>query len=128
MDVESKYDAMTNLFVKDFVAAQNAAGLTPAFLARALKRLINAKKTDTFKGFVESYDGDGNLLRNEVVIYSEPMADNATRRQALQMALNIRGVQTTSPTSVTNIHDAKEINIMGAVHQILTEQGEDVDD
>ena len=115
-------------FLKQFNEAQNAAGLTPSFLATHLKRLITAKKTDTFKGISESYDAEGNLLRNEVVIYSKPMADNATRRQALQMALNIRGVQTTSPQTSLNINNPGEVNFMGAVAKILGENGEPVDD
>ena len=121
-------ETITNLFVGYFLKAQEDAGLTPAFLATALKRLINAKKTDTFKGISESYDAEGNLLRNEVVIYSKPMADNATRRQALQMALNIRGVQTTSPQTSLNINNPGEVNFMGAVAKILGENGEPVDD
>jgi len=115
-------------FVSDFIDAQNAAGLTPSFLATALKRLINAKKTETFKGTTESFDADGNLIRNEVVIYSKPMSDNATRRQALQMALNIRGVQTTSPQTSLSINNPGEVNFMGAVAKILGSNGDQVDD
>ena len=118
-------DEIISLFVKDFLKAQTDAGLTPAFLATALKRLIIAKKTDTFKGNVESYDPEGRLVRNEAVIYSRPMADNSTRRLALQMALNIRGVSTTPPASTTNINNPGEVNIMGAVASILNEEDDD---
>jgi small nuclear ribonucleoprotein (snRNP)-like protein len=128
MGPDSNYEAMTSLFVSDFIKAQNAAGLTPAFLATALKRLIKAKKTDTFKGTVENFDGEGNLIRNDVVIYSKPMTDNATNLKALQMALNIRGVQTSSPQTSLSINNPGEVNFMGAVAKILGANGDPVDD
>lgn len=78
-------------FVKQFNDAQSAAGLTPDFLATSLKRLIKAKKTDTFKGEVTHYSDGKPIKTEDVVIYSKPLEDNATRRLALQMALNIRG-------------------------------------
>lgn len=138
------HEDLTSLFVQDFIKAQNKVGLDPTFLANSLKRLIRAKKTDTFKGEIRTqepvfdslgqpvFEKDGSISlvnkTEDVVIYSKPMSDNATRRLALQMALNIRGVQTTSPTNVTNINDAKEVNVMGAVAQIMAANGEDVDD
>ena len=121
-------ETITNQFVGYFLKAQEDAGLTPAFIATALKRLIIAKKTDTFKGVAESFDPEGRLIRNDVVIYSKPLADHPTRRQALQMALNIRGVQTTSPQTSLNINNPGEVNFMGAVAKILGENGESGDD
>lgn len=121
-------DELHGLFLREFYKAQDEAGLTPDFLAKSLKTLIKAKKTDTFKGISESYDKDGQLIRNEVVIYSKPLADHPTRRQALQMALNIRGVQTTSPQTSLNINNPGEVNFMGAVAKILGENGESGDD
>jgi len=115
-------------FLKQFNKAQNDAGLTPDFLATHLKRLITAKKVDTFKGSVETFEGGFISKKEDVVIYSKPLADNATRRQALQMALNIRGVQTTSPQTSLNINSPGEVNFMGAVAKILGANGEPVDD
>lgn len=143
----SRYDELTSLFVKDFIEAQNEVGLTPKFLATALKRLIDAKKTDTFKGTVETttnttQDVEGQPVTEEVfrkedvVIYSKPLEDHPTRRLALQMALNIRGIQTTSPSANFNINNPGTVNLMGAVAKILGdepveslgENGEPIDD
>ena len=121
-------ETITNLFVGYFLKAQEDAGLTPAFLATALKRLINAKKTDTFKGESTTYEDGKPIKTEDIVIYSKPLADNATRRQALQMALNIRGVQTTSPQTSLNINNPGEVNFMGAVAKILGANGDPVDD
>ena len=115
-------------FLKQFNEAQNAAGLTPSFLATHLKRLITAKKTDTFKGESTTYEDGKPIKTEDIVIYSKPLADNATRRQALQMALNIRGVQTTSPQTSLNINNPGEVNFMGAVAKILGANGDPVDD
>lgn len=115
-------DDVTTLFVQDFIKAQNKVGLDPHFLATSLKRLIRAKKTDTFKGEVTTYDESGKPSKTEdVVIYSKPMEDNATRRLALQMALNIRGIQTTSPTTQVNIDKPGNVNLMGYVAQVLSD-------
>ena len=154
MNASISRDDLTSLFVKDFIEAQNNAGLTPAFLATSLKRLIRAKKTDTFKGEIETEEAllgpDGNPImkqangpdggpiflpdgtlqqepvtvhvKKNVVIYSKPMEDNATRRLALQMALNIRGIQTTSPTTQVNIDKPGSVNLMGYVAQVLGEE------
>ena len=135
----SRYDDLTSAFVKDFILAQNKKGMDPNWFSLRIKSLCLAKKTDTFKGEVEStikttreIDGlpvtEEVFKKEDVVIYSKPLEDNVTRLKALTLAMIIRGVQTTSPTNVTNIHDAKEVNIMGAVAQIMAANGEDVDD
>ena len=135
----SRYDDLTSAFVKDFILAQNKKGMDPNWFSLRIKSLCLAKKTDTFKGEVEStikttreIDGlpvtEEVFKKEDVVIYSKPLEDNATRLKALTLAMIIRGVQTTSPTNVTNINDAKEVNIMGAVAQIMAANGEDVDD
>lgn len=112
-------DVLISDFVRQFTEAQEQAGLTPKFLAISLKRLILAKKTDTFKGEVTTYEEGKPVQTEDVVIYSKPMADNATRRLALQMALNIRGIQTTSPTTQVNIDKPGSVNLMGYVAQVL---------
>jgi hypothetical protein len=122
-------DEVLGAFVQQFNEAQNDIGLTPEYLAKALKRLIRAKKIDTFKGEKTSKkevtDPEGNLsieeIREDIVIYSVPMEDNATRRLALAMALNVRGVQTTSPTTQVNIDKPGSVNLMGYVAQVLGE-------
>lgn len=140
----SRYDDLTSAFVKDFILAQNKKGMDPNWFSLRIKSLCLAKKTDTFKGEIKTqepvfddlglpvFDKDGKIVMvdkaEDVVIYSKPLEDNATRLKALTLAMIIRGVQTTSPTNVTNIHDAKEVNIMGAVAQIMAANGEDVDD
>ena len=135
----SRYDDLTSAFVKDFILAQNKKGMDPNWFSLRIKSLCLAKKTDTFKGEVEStikttreIDGlpvtEEVFKKEDVVIYSKPLEDNVTRLKALTLAMIIRGVQTTSPTNVTNINDAKEVNIMGAVAQIMAANGEDVDD
>ena len=126
---------LTSLFVQDFIKAQNNKKMDPEWFALRLKSLCLAKKTDTFKGEritkkvllgpdQEPFKGEnGNTfveeVREDVVIYSKPMEDNATRLRALQMALNIRGIQTTSPTTQVNIDKPGSVNLMGYVAQVL---------
>jgi len=109
-------ETLIDQFLKRFSAAQEEAGLTPSYLAGTLKKLTKATKTEVFK------------TADDQVIYSRPLADNATRLRALQMALNIRGIQTTSPQTSLNINSPGEVNFMGAVAKILSERREDVDD
>jgi len=123
---------LTSLFVKDFIEAQNKKKMDPEWFALRLKSLCMAKKTETFKGTVETTTKTTREIegvpvteevfkKEDVVIYSKPLEDNATRRLALQMALNIRGIQTTSPTTQVNIDKpgSVNLNLMGYVAQVL---------
>ena len=103
MSEKTPFDQLTADFISEFIEAQNAAGLTPAFLSTALKRLIKSKKTDTFKGTVEQFSDGFLISKEDVVIYSKPLEDNGTRLKALTLALNLRGLQTSSPQGVQTV-------------------------
>jgi hypothetical protein len=120
---------VTAQFVEQFMADCDAVGLTSRRLAVALKYLVNAKKTDTFKAKDEHYNDSGRLIRTEEkVLYSKPLADNAARRAGTEMALNVRGIPTKSPQSPIDIRHSGDVNIMGLISQAMTANGEDVDD
>lgn len=120
---------VTNAFVDLFMTDCDLVGLNSKRLALALKYLVNAKKTDTFKARVEHYDESGRLARvEEKVIYSKPLADNPIRKAGTEMALNIRGVSTKSPQSPIDIHHTGDVNIMGLISQAMSAKGEGIDD
>lgn len=122
------YDELTTAFVREFIDAQNQIKVNAKFLAKGLKKLARATKVETFKAKFTTFEGGKPILEEEKVIYSKPLADNQTQLKAHQLLLNSRGVPTSSPTHQTTIGQAGEVNIMGAVAQIMSERGADVED
>lgn len=123
------FDSLTTAFVREFIEAQNEIAVDAKFLARGLKKLARATKVDTFKGEFITFNEDGKpATKEEKVIYSKRLSDNQTQLKAHQLLLNSRGVPTSSPTHQTTIGQASEVNIMGAVAQIMAQNGADVED
>ena len=122
------FDNLTTEFVREFIDAQNEIKVDAKFLARGLKKLARATKVDTFKAKFTTFEDGKPVLEEEKVIYSKRLSDNITQLKAHQLLLNSRGVPTSSPTHQTTIGQASEVNIMGAVAQIMAERGADVDD
>ena len=124
----SAFDSLTAAFAREFIEAQNEIHVDAKFLARGLKKLARATKVDTFKAKFTSFEDGKPVSEEEKVIYSKRLADNPTQLKAHTLLLNSRGVNTSSPTHQTNIGQAGEVNIMGAVAEYLSAKGEDVDD
>jgi hypothetical protein len=76
-----------------FIATLDNEGLSLEYLARKLKKELNAKKIDTFKAKkVEKDIASGVITETEEVIYSVPMVDWKIRQVARKEALAYRGI------------------------------------
>jgi hypothetical protein len=69
----------------------DAEGIDGRYLSKKLKRELNAKKTETFKGKVLKRGPEDKIIEVEEVIYSTPMVDWQTRQKARQDAHKLRG-------------------------------------
>jgi len=68
-----------------------AEGIDGRYLARKLKRELNAKKIEVFKAKVLKRGPKGKIIEAEELIYSKPMIDWQTRQRARQDAHKLRG-------------------------------------
>lgn len=109
-------DKLDQKLLFPFLQVMDNHGLTLDYLCGKLKSELNAKKTDTFKAKVAvdvpALDTEGKPILDqdqkpimvpkveEVVIYSEPMIDWATRQKARKDALAYRGVIAAEKTQV----------------------------
>jgi len=73
----------------------DAEGIDGRYLSKKLKRELNAKKTETFKGEVlipkDPKDPNSELIKVGSVIYSAPMINWEVRQKARQDAHKLRG-------------------------------------
>lgn len=127
MNVPNDPDRITNLFTQEFQKAFHGVGLDAVFIAKSLKSLVKAKKTDTFKGKFEKFEEGKIVSVTEEVIYSRPMADNGTRLKAIELTLRVYGINLSGNISGTIKHEAGE-NITALVAMLLSESNEPIDD
>lgn len=69
----------------------DSEGMDGHYLAKRLKREINAKKTDTFKAKVLKRGPNDEIIEVEEVIYSKPLIAHDIRIKALDMTFKLRG-------------------------------------
>lgn len=66
-------DEITEAIFKGSRRILNEEGITDKLWAQRLKKLVKAKKTDTFKATTKEFDGNVLVSQTEEVIYSRPM-------------------------------------------------------
>jgi len=119
MEDQTPYAQLTTEFVKEFLAAQDGIGCNALHLAKGVFDLTKATKVEVFKSTVTEYQ-DGRPVRSkDEVIYSRRLKDNVVRQKGITLALILRGVPTTSPTSSITIDKPGSVNVMGAVAKFL---------
>ncbi len=84
-------DKVLEMLVAPMKSAFEKEGITPEYLAKKLKKELNAKKIETFKGtvvnVVPSDDPDEpDMIESDEVIYSKPMVAWDVRQKARQDA------------------------------------------
>jgi len=79
--------------------ALDSQGITPMYLAKRLKRELNAKEVKVFKSMV--YGGDGEC--GDEIIYSKPLVAWAIRQKARQDAHKLRGDYPAEKLDITDI-------------------------
>jgi len=89
-------EEMLDAIGKPIIESFDAEGITQRYLAKKLKKELNAKKTEQFKGkIIEDELGDqGKVtkrIEQEVVIYSKPLIAWDIRQKARQDAHKLRG-------------------------------------
>jgi hypothetical protein len=90
MPVTAEY--INKNLISSFDLIMDKNGVTPEYLAKKLKRELNASKPEAFKATTREFDGEGNLIKQtEEVIYSKPMVDWKIRQEARKDAHKLRG-------------------------------------